>query len=181
MDKNGILEEVFNDVFYKCYISSLTPTLVDEAHSEFIIKFAEMDDDKLIKLYTNKEIKYYGIAIIRNMIFNKSSPFNKLFNNNSLQIEEAYYVPDEVDADTFNDDAADSLILSIWKFLEDRSVSIEGGWYSEKIFKMYFNTTKSFRDLSKETGIPTSSIYHNAKNTQELIINKFKDEYDRIN
>lgn len=181
MNKSIILQEIFMDVFYKCYISSLTPNLVDEAHSEFIFKIAEMDEDKLISLYNNKEIKYYGIAIIRNMIFNKSSKFNKLYNNNNLQVEEAYYVPDEVDTDTFDDDAADELILSIWKFLEDRSKSIEGGWYSEKIFKMYFNTTKSFRDLSKETGIPTSSIYHNAKSTQQIIIDKFRDEYDRIN
>lgn len=180
--RDKILVEVYSDVFYRAYISSLLPNLVEEAHSELISTLAEMDEDKLIKLYNNKELKYYSIAIIRNMIFNKSSPFNKQFNqDNSLELQEAAYLVDEELADEFNDELADELISDIWRFLEERSGYIEGAWYSEKVFKMYFKTSKSFRDLSSETKIPTSSIYHNVKSTQELIIDKFKDRYDRIN
>jgi len=181
MNRNDILTEVYQDVFYKCYISSLLPNLVNEAHSEFLCKLSEMDEDKLIKLHNNKELKYYSIAMIRNMIFNRNSPFNKLFKNQDLPIEEAFYIEEDSDTPQFDDDAADALILDIWEHLEYRSKTIEGAWYSEQIFKMYFNTTKSFRDLSSETKIPTSSIYHNVKSTQEIIVNKFKDDYDRIN
>ena len=180
MCRNDILTEVYNDVFYKCYIASLLPNLVDEAHSELIATLAEMDEEKLVQLYENKELKYYSIAIVRNMIFNKSSPFNKLFNESHLEVEDAFYIIDDVTPPQFNDDAGDALIFDIWSYLEDRSKKIDGAWYSEQIFKMYFNTSKSFRDLSAETKIPTSSIYHNVKSTQQLIIDKFKKKYDTL-
>ena len=180
MCRDEILTEVYNDIFYKAYISSLLPKLVDEAHSELVYTLSEMDEEKLINLHDNKELKYYSIAIIRNMIFNKSSPFNRMFNESHLEVQEALYIIDDVMPPQFNDDAADELILDIWRYLEDRSKNIDGAWYSEQIFKMYFNTSKSFRELSAETKIPTSSIYHNVKGTQELIINKFKNRWNLL-
>ena len=182
MNRDKILIEVFNDNFYKCFAASLAPTLVDEVQSELIVTLAEMNEEKLITLYNNKELKYYSIAIIRNMVLNKRSPFNKQFEKGLCYEDnkDVWNAAEEVAVIDFNDDAGDKLLADIYSFLSTRSKNVSGGWYDEKLFKMYFGDNVSFRDVSKKTGIPTSSIYHNIKNTTEIINNEFKTTYDGI-
>lgn len=50
-------------------------------------------------------------------------------------------------------------------------------WYDKELFNLYHNSNKSIRDLSKETGISTGSIFNTLKNCKEKLNEKFKDDY----
>lgn len=181
MNRDDILIEVFNDSFYKGYAAKLSPKLVDEIQSELIAILAEMDAEKLIQLHSNNELRYYSIAIIRNMVLNKKSPFNKMFNDNH-NFDEEFDIADDIDEPSvdFDDDGADCLIADIYKFLNNRASEVSGAWYDEGLFKIYFGEDLTLREVSERTGIPLSSVYHNIKSTMKLIGNEFKDRYNDV-
>ena len=77
MEKSKILTEIYKDEFYKGYIKSLAPAnKVDDFHSYFLLKMCELCPTKIEMLHELKQLKYYAVAIIRNELFNKTSPFN---------------------------------------------------------------------------------------------------------
>ena len=181
MNRDKILIEVFNDTFYRGYASKFYPHLVDEIITELIISLGTIDSDKLEQLYFSKELKYYCIAIIRNMCTNKYSPFNKMYVNNTLPLTEEV-IEELINEDSLVIDEFEEikLLKDISIFLSEHSENTEGGWYDEKLFHQYFTEDKSFRAISSSTTIPTSSVYHNVKKTQDTVINEFKNKYDDI-
>ncbi len=179
MTRDKILLEIYNDSFYRGYISKLTPNLVDECHSEFLLVVSEMCETKLSLLHSYNELKYYAISIIRNMVYNKNSNFNKSFNNDLQNLDDYPFLCDEDDAENKND-AEDELINDIKEFLTKRAENVDGAWYDKQLFKMYFEDEDTFRGISDKTSIPTSSIFHNIKGTQSVIQQKFKKRYDDL-
>ena len=179
MNRDKILIEVYSDHFYKGYAASYKPKLVDEIISELIISLTSMDEDKLISIYENKELKYYCIAIIRNMVINEKSNFNNHyggFNN-----YDDFYLDSIEDNITINvSDLEDELIADIYKFLKKRGENICGEWYNEELFKQCFKDGKNHREISKHTKIAKTSVYSNIEATKELIQTKFKDRYNDI-
>ena len=181
--RDKILSEVYSDDLYRQYAAEFYPQLVDEICSELFLILCEMDEDKLIALYNNNELKYYNIVIIKNMIFYKYSSFNKMYKQDKLDdsvVMENFDKVESEDDDSrdFNDDAADELVKDIKSFLKSRSKTTCGGWYDEEIFNMYFFSDKTYRDLSEETKIPTPSIFNTAKKTQAIVVKEFKKRYD---
>lgn len=61
-------------------------------------------------------------------------------------------------------------------------------WYDEKLFKLYFLTDMSLRDVAQETKISLTSIYNSIRNYKEFMIDKFaedvedyyNEDYDKI-
>jgi 2-oxoglutarate dehydrogenase complex dehydrogenase (E1) component-like enzyme len=61
-------------------------------------------------------------------------------------------------------------------------------WYDQKLFKLYYYSNKSLRDIAKDTKISLTSIYNSCKNYRRIIEQKFKEDiedffnedYDRI-
>ena len=49
-------------------------------------------------------------------------------------------------------------------------------WYDEKLFKLYFFTDKSLRNIASETRISLTSIYNSCKNYKEILIEKFGED-----
>lgn len=178
MTRDKILSEVFNDSFYRGYISKLTPNLVDECHSEFLLVVSEMCETKLKLLHSYNELKYYNISIIRNMVYNKNSNFNRMYCENLADIDNHPYIYDENNED--NVELKCELLDDIKEFLTRRAENVDGAWYDKQLFKMYFEDDETFRSISDMTSIPTSSIFHNIKGTQSVIQQKFKKRYDDL-
>lgn len=178
MSRDEILEDIFNDSFYKVYIRNLTPNLIEECYSDFLLIVSEMCDTKLSLLHFYNELKYYNISIIRNMIYNKNSKFNKAYNNGELNIEDHPYLYSDDEPD--NVESKCDLLDDVRAFLTKRAENVEGAWYDKQLFKMYFEEEETFRSISDKTSIPTSSIFHNIKGTQSVIQQKFKKRYDDL-
>jgi len=49
-------------------------------------------------------------------------------------------------------------------------------WYDEKLFRLYYFTNKSLRQIASETQISLTSIYNSCKNYREIISNKFGED-----
>jgi len=49
-------------------------------------------------------------------------------------------------------------------------------WYDEKLFKLYFFTDKSLRNIASETRISLTSIYNSCKNYKQILIEKFGED-----
>ena len=49
-------------------------------------------------------------------------------------------------------------------------------WYDEKLFKLYFFTNKSLRNIASETRISLTSIYNSCKNYKEILVEKFGED-----
>ena len=200
MNRDEILIDVYSDTFYKGYAASYKPSLVDEIISELIISLTSMDEAKLISIHKNKELKYYCIAIIRNMVINEKSNFNAgysrhakyeqeiTYDNNSFKCDEANENPlfapaldNVVDDIVINvSELEDELISDIYKFLKKRGENVCGEWYNEELFKQCFKDGKNHREISGATKIPFTSVYRSIEDTKTLIQTKFKDRYNDI-
>ena len=61
-------------------------------------------------------------------------------------------------------------------------------WYDEKLFRLYYYTDKSMRDIARETSISLTSIFNSCKNYKQIISDKFGEDimdffnkdYDKI-
>tara|TARA_R100000700_G_C3151367_1_gene129924 strand:- start:142 stop:726 length:585 start_codon:yes stop_codon:yes gene_type:complete len=61
-------------------------------------------------------------------------------------------------------------------------------WYDEKLFRLYYFTNKSLRQIASETKISLTSIYNSCKNYKNIIEEKFGEDitdffnkdYDKI-
>ena len=178
--RDKILVELYNDKMYKLYAKKLSANLADEMISELMLAMCSLDESRLIELHGRGELKYYAMACLRNMVTNKYSPFKKMFNNDNLEIfhDVLEDTDDECNEMDYND--VDDLLEDIREFLDDRTDNVDGTWFDEVLYSLYFNEGKSFRQIAKETSIPTSAIYNSVKETQRLINDKFKTRYDGI-
>ena len=182
MEKNRILIELYNDEFYRGYIKSLAPAnKVDEFHSYFLLKMCEICSTKIEMLHELKQLKYYAVAIIRNELFNKASPFNKLEGVNHANIDDFYSLTDANEIELNEDhEQFKHLLDDVYTFMERRTEKVGGAWYDEKLFKLFFENNETYRSLADKTDIHYCSIFNSIKGTKEIINTKFKERYDNI-
>jgi hypothetical protein len=179
MGRDEILTEIYNEKFYKRYITLVAPELVEEAYSEFLLMVCELCESKLKMLYESKGCKAYFGTMIHSLVFNKYSTFNKMHGERNSNIEDFYDLSYE-DLEPIDQDLVVELVEDVYKFLESRTNTVSNAWYDEGLFKMYFGKDETYRSLSDKTKIPYSSIFHNIKGTQQVIKSKFKDRYDNL-
>lgn len=51
-------------------------------------------------------------------------------------------------------------------------------WYDEKLFRLYFLTDMSLRDVANETKISLTSIYNSVKNYKQFMLEKFSEDVE---
>ena len=177
MTLDKILQTIYEDDIYKGYAASFCPNLVDEMISELVFRFLNMDEQKLLDLYTNKELKVYALAILRNMVYYKYDPFRKKFLDDSTLPIMTEIIRIEEDEEEDVSDLTTELRKDIDKFLTNRADKIKGEWYNQKLFDLYFQDGHTFNEISEMTGISCSSIYLSVKGVQEIVQTKFKSTY----
>lgn len=176
MTRNEILTEVYNSELFRGFAASYHPTLTDEIISELVTRYAEMSEDKLLKIYDNN-INYYSLRVIRNMSINRYDSFYKDYvASSTVELQDYHY---EIEDEPTKDIEADKFLKDIKKFLSKRSKNIKGEWANEKLFDLYFMTDDTMRDVSRDTGITLSSVHYKSKNIQNIIKIKFDDRYNR--
>ena len=145
--------------------------------------------DKPEKILKNGEINPYFIYItLRNLFYDYKRKEREENPKNFTDTEDGFLLNSFIqdpEQDRHNE-AMEIAYERIYNSI-DNEVST-WHWYDQKLFKLYYYSNKSLRDIAKDTKISLTSIYNSCKNYRRIIEQKFKEDiedffnedYDRI-
>lgn len=113
--------------------------------------------------------------------FKEFDTFNDNFDTSIYSTDLTYSYEDQIDAKKM--EAANEKIM---KMIEDEIETWH--WYDKKLFRLYYYTDYSLRDIAKKTNISLTSIFNSCKNYKQIIAEKFGEDimdfynkdYDKI-
>ena len=143
-------------------------------------------DGKINSLYVYVTIKnlFYQYKNKKNKNkFIEYKDFDSYDESNTYEFNTDYTSSYEDDVDILNMEKANKIIMDN---IENEIKTWH--WYDEKLFRLYYFTNKSLRQIASETKISLTSIYNSCKNYKEIIENKFGEDildffnkdYDKI-
>ena len=143
-------------------------------------------DGKINSLYVYVTIKnlFYQYKNKKNKNkFIEYKDFDSYDESNTYEFNTDYTSSYEDDVDIINMEKANKIIMD-----NIESEIKTWHWYDEKLFRLYYFTNKSLRQIASETKISLTSIYNSCKNYKEIIENKFGEDildffnkdYDKI-
>ena len=143
-------------------------------------------DGKINSLYVYVTIKnlFYQYKNKKNKNkFSEYKDFDSYDESNTYEFNTDYTSSYEDDVDILNMEKANKIIMD-----NIESEIKTWHWYDEKLFRLYYFTNKSLRQIASETKISLTSIYNSCKNYKEIIENKFGEDildffnkdYDKI-
>ena len=177
---------IYTDSFFEGYATSLVrhdTFLTAELLSEFIMVVLSLDRQKVLDLCSRNEFSYYSVVVIRNLVYNKGSIFNKNHNtSNNVKLDDCIEISSEDDESDayFDNDKAKHLLDMVYDYVEDITDDSAKGYYSKSIFKKYFEEYKSYKVMGDALNIPKSSLWYTVTKTQDKIKKKLLKEYDDI-
>ena len=151
MVKNKIIEEYWlNEEVNQAFAKMQPEELQEDLKSEVFMVLLEMDEEKLIGLYERKEIRFYIVRTMLNMIKSDRSQFWKKYRN---------YTEYE------DNNTAEVEQNSVIDVMENGIEKLH--WYQKQILNLYtFEFNKNAKELSRKTGIPYMSIIRTLKQTK---------------
>jgi len=115
--------------------------LQEDLKSEVFLILAELDATKLIDLYEKKQIKFYMVRIMLNLVQSTDKKFYGKYRNFE-------YV--EVEREDVKENDLTENITNVFEQLY---------WYQKEILRLYtYQFNKNAKELSRQTGIPYMSI-----------------------
>ena len=143
-------------------------------------------DGKINSLYVYVTIKnlFYQYKNKKNKNkFIEYKDFDSYDESNTYEFNTDYTSSYEDDVDILNMEKANKIIMD-----NIESEIKTWHWYDEKLFRLYYFTNKSFRQIASERKKSLTSIYNSCKNYKEIIENKFGEDildffnkdYDKI-
>jgi len=146
-----------------------------------------MVDGEINKIYVYVTLRniFYKIKNDKRKIetfeFKEFDTFDKNFDTSLYNVDFTYSYEDQIDVkkmETANE--------KIMKKIEDEIETWH--WYDKKLFRLYYYTNFSMRDIAKKTNISLTSIFNSCKNYKQIISEKFGEDimdffnkdYDKI-
>ena len=79
--RNKIVEEIFNSNLLSTLFKNMCVRGNDfeDLEQEILLILLEYDDDKIIEMYNNKQLKWFIIKLIKNQYFSVNSPYYKKY------------------------------------------------------------------------------------------------------
>lgn len=141
--RSDILVEFWQSHEVNDAISKMHPIeLQEELKSELFLRIAEIPEEKLIDLYEKKQLRFYIVRIMLNLIRSTDHKFYKKFRN---FVE---YVPIEV---------VEQEQVDVTNIVKEQYESLY--WYEKEIFRLYtFEFDCNAKKLSIALGIPYISV-----------------------
>ncbi len=135
--------------------------LREDLKQEVILVICELPEEKIIGLHERKELEFYTVRVILNMLKNKYSQFYRRYRqtfveynpNESEQIESSEY-----EERLLREQIEDVTLEEINKLY----------WYDKELIMLYLKH-KNFRSIQAETNIPLTSIYQNIKKSMATL------------
>ena len=163
MGRNEILIEFWELTEVNNAISKMKPVeLQEDLKSEVFLILCELPEEKLIALYDRKELKFYMVRIMLNLVQNKNNSFYKKYRNFSeLNSQEEIVIQDD----------SPDISKIVNKYFENLY------WYQKEILRLYtYEFNKNAKKLSISTGIPYMSIIRTLNKTKQELKSKINGD-----
>lgn len=160
MGRNEILTEFWLSEEVNKAFSKMHPIeLQDDLKAEVFLILAEFPDEKIIGLYERKELRFYIVRIMLNLVQNSNNQFFKQYRN---FVE---YTQTEI-TDEVQEDLTDKVNLSL----------VDLHWYKKELLRTYTEDFKcNAKALSRNTGIPYMSIIRTLNITKSELKSKIRN------
>lgn len=173
MTRAEILSQFFISKDFNDCIKKMEPAqLQDDLKAEVALILCEMPEDKVSGLWERKELKFYTVRIILNLIKSNTSPFYKKFRVSGVSLDELSdalaihhnvknswgHQADPSSVDKYTIDK--SFVYSEYDPIRDTAIKEIDNlyWYDREILKLYAEHG-TYRKVEEVTGIPFESIY----------------------
>lgn len=157
--RSKILTEFYNSVEVNDAISKMHPVeLQEDLKGELFLILAELPEEKLIGLYEAKQLRFYVVRVMLNLVRSTDKKFYAKYRN-FVEYEERE-IADESQADPTE---------FISKYFEGLY------WYEKELLRLYtFEFNRNARQLSRATGIPYMSIIRTLNKTKQDLKSKIR-------
>lgn len=154
-----ILTEFYNSVEVNDAISKMHPVeLQEDLKGELFLILAELPEEKLIGLYQAKQLRFYVVRVMLNLVRSTDKKFYGKYRN-FVEYEERE-IADETQSDPTE---------FISKYFEGLY------WYEKELLRLYtFEFNRNARQLSRATGIPYMSIIRTLNKTKQDLKSKIR-------
>jgi hypothetical protein len=161
MGRNEILIEFWQSEEVNKAFSKMHPIeLQDDLKSEVFLILAELPEQKLFDLYDKKQLRFYIVRIMLNLVQNSNNQFYKRYRN---FVE---YTAQEI-AESYQED----LTFKVQFAVEDLH------WYKKELLRLYTEEFKcNAKALSRDTGIPYMSIVRTLNITKSELKSKIRND-----
>lgn len=172
MTKNEILSELFTSKDFNQCIRKMKPeSLQDELKAEVALILCEKPEDLIIGLADRKELRFYTVRIILNLIQSNTSPFYKKFRDTETLLFDD--LPIGTTSNTgFNQNKNHKIFIEDngYDDRKDNAISEIDNlyWYDREILKLYAEHG-TYRKVEEITGIPFESIYKTIQKNCKII------------
>jgi hypothetical protein len=98
-NKNDIIEEIARNKLIEELIKNMgiKANDKDDLLQEIYLVLLEYDENKIIKLYNNNQLKFFIVRIIQNQYFSKNSPFYTKYKKYYKLIDENKKINTEIE------------------------------------------------------------------------------------
>ncbi len=135
--------------------------------------------DKPEKIIKDGEVNSYFIYItLRNLFYDAKKGQKAEISKNYSDVENIGILSAlaEIPEEREENDSMEEAYLTIFKAI-DKEVST-WHWYDQKLFRLYYYTPQSLRDIAGDTKISLTSIYNSCKNYRKIIEEKFGEDIE---
>lgn len=143
MGRNEILIEFWQSKEVNAAFKKMHPVeLQEDLKSEVFLILAELPEIKLIDLYDKKQLRFYVVRIMLNLVQNNKTPFYKKYRN-------------------FVEYSAKEVIEIVQEDITNKIVESfdELHWYKKELMRLYVHEfNHNAKELSRSTKIPYMSI-----------------------
>jgi hypothetical protein len=157
--RSSILTEFYNSIEVNDAISKMHPVeLQDDLKGELFLILAELPEEKLIGLYQAKQLRFYVVRVMLNLVRSTDKKFYTKYRN-FVEYEERE-IADEKQSDPTE------FITNYFEGLY---------WYEKELLRLYtFEFNRNARQLSRATGIPYMSIIRTLNKTKQDLKSKIR-------
>ena len=157
--RNEILSEFWNSKEVNNAISKMKPIeFQQDLKSEVFLILAELDQQKLVDLYDRKQLRFYIVRIMLNLVQSTDKKFFKKYRDFVEWIEVEKEDVKEIDI-------TEGLLGHIEALY----------WYQKEILRLYaFEFNRNAKELSRQTGIPYMSIIRTLNQVKKELKSKIR-------
>jgi RNA polymerase sigma factor (sigma-70 family) len=135
--------------------------------------------DKPEKIIKDGEVNSYFIYItLRNLFYDAKKGQKAEISKDYSDVENISVFSSlaEIPEEREENDSMEEAYLTIFKAIDEEVSTWH--WYDQKLFRLYYYTPQSLRDIAGDTKISLTSIYNSCKNYRRIIEEKFGEDIE---
>lgn len=163
MTRNQVIEELFTGKNFNDCLQKMEPDyLREDLKQEVAVIVCEWPEEKVIGLYQRKELDFYVVRVILNLVKSKTSPFAKRYRTLHIELPIAEIV-DTTDRDREDQEQLREYAARVYSRYEEWGIEKDNNlYYQYHLIKLYLDTG-NFRAIEQLTRIPFTSCYKTIK------------------